>query len=88
MVIDYCRQLYAGGFMPGIDGNISMRIDENTVAITPSGVCKGTVKEDELAVVTLDGDVVAGCKKPSCETPMHLAAYIHRPEVNAVIHAH
>ena len=87
-VIDYCRKLYGGGFLPGIDGNISMRIDENTVVITPSGVCKGTVTEDELVTMTLGGEVVSGYKKPSCETPMHLTAYIHRPEVNAVIHAH
>ena len=88
VVIDYCRKLYDGGFLPGIDGNISMRVDENTVVVTPSGVCKGTVAEDELVTMTLDGKVVAGHMTPSCETPMHLAAYIHGTDVNAVIHAH
>ncbi len=88
IVIDYCRRLYDGGFLPGIDGNISMRLDENTAVVTPTGVCKGTVQEDELVTLTLDGRVVSGHKKPSCETPMHLTAYVHRPEVNAVIHAH
>jgi L-fuculose-phosphate aldolase len=88
IVIDYCRRLYDGGFLPGIDGNVSMRLDENTAVVTPTGVCKATVREDELVTMTLDGEVVRGHMKPSCETPMHLTAYVHRPEVNAVIHAH
>ena len=88
VIIEYCRKLYDGGFLPGIDGNISMRLDENTAIVTPTGVCKGTVCEDELVTMTLDGEVVSGHKRPSCETPMHLTAYVHRPEVNAVIHAH
>ena len=87
-VIEFCRRLYDKGYMPGIDGNISMRVDGERAIVTPSGVSKGRVTEDQLVLMSLSGEQLKGDMKPSSETPMHLAAYTHRSEVGAVIHAH
>ena len=87
-VIEFCRRLYEKGYMPGIDGNVSMRVDDERAIVTPSGVCKGYVTEDQLVLMKLTGEKLKGELKPTSEAPMHLAAFIHRPEVYAVIHAH
>ncbi len=87
-VIEFCRRLYDKGHMPGIDGNISMRVDDECAIVTPSGVSKGRVTEDQLVLMSLTGEKLKGNMKPSSEAPMHLAAFRNRPEVGAVIHAH
>jgi L-fuculose-phosphate aldolase len=87
-VAEICRTLYEKGYMPGVDGNISMRVDENHAIVTPSGVCKGRVKEDQLVLMSLSGEKIKGDLKPTSEAPMHMAVYALRPDVNAVIHAH
>ena len=87
-VIEFCRRLYDKGHMPGIDGNVSMRLDSDRAIVTPAGVSKGRVTEDQLVLMSISGEQLKGDMKPSSETPMHLAAFQHRPEVGAVIHAH
>lgn len=88
VVIEYCRKLYDSGMLPGNDGNISVRVDEDTAIITPSGVSKWAVTEDELVYMKITGEKISGHKNPSCESPMHLAVYANRKDVGAVIHAH
>ena len=83
----YCRKLYDKGYVPGIDGNISMRLDDNSFLITPSGVSKEVVKPSELVRVSMSGQAMDKTQKPSIETNMHLAAFNHS-EAGAVIHAH
>lgn len=87
-IIANCRKLYDKGYLPGIDGNISMKVDDETIFITPSGVAKDVVTQDDLVLVSLDGQVLGGQKKPSIETPMHIAAYNNQSSVTAVIHSH
>ena len=45
---------------------------------------------DMMVITDLDGRQLAGepHRKPSSEILMHLVAYRHRPDVNAVVHAH
>ncbi len=86
-----CGQIcYARRLMTSNDGNISVRVDEGRVLITPAGLCKGRMDADDLLLVDLDGNVLASSndRRPSSETPMHLEVYKLRPDVRAVIHAH
>jgi len=87
-MIEYSRMLYEKGYMPGIDGNISMRVDESTAIVTPSGVCKGVLQQDDLVLMSMDGEQLSGDRKPTSEAPMHLAALRLREDIDAVIHAH
>ena len=66
----------------------SVRVGENALWVTPTGVCKGDMTEDMLVKMTLDGTVLEGTRKPSSETKMHLRIYQENPTVRAVVHAH
>ena len=81
-------KLYQRGFVAGNDGNLSIRVEENALWITPSGVSKGSVTEEMLVKIDLQGKVLEGTCRPSSETPMHLRIYRENPSVRAVVHAH
>lgn len=87
-IVEAGRRVYDRNFVASNDGNISARVDQRRVVITPSGVSKGFLSPDELVVVDYEGRVVEGRKKPSSELFMHLQIYKDRPDVNGVVHAH
>ena len=82
------KLLYDRGYVAANDGNISVKVDEDRLLITPSGVSKGRMTPDMLLLTDLDDNVLEGDRHPSSEGKMHLAVYRHRPDVNAVVHAH
>ena len=83
-----CRLLYDRGYVVGHDGNVSVRLGEGCLLITPSGVSKGRLEPDMLVVCDLEGRVLEGDRYPSSEMAMHLLIYQERPDVGAVVHAH
>lgn len=83
-----CQLMYQKNLITSTDGNISVRFREDRLLITPSGVHKGFLTPDQFVVTDLTGKVVSGKSKASQEIYMHLAVYLERPDVNAVIHAH
>lgn len=87
-LVRICSLLYDRGLTVSAGGNMSVRLNDNEVLITPSGKNKGFLTPDDLIVVNLEGEVIYGFKKPSIETGMHLALYKANPETNAVIHCH
>ena len=87
-VAKWMRRLYKKGLTTSLGGNISVRIDEEHLAITASETDKGSIKAKEIAIVTMDGVVIDSHNKVSMETGMHLAIYKKRPDVNAIVHAH
>ncbi|MDH7508993.1 MAG: class II aldolase/adducin family protein [Methanomassiliicoccales archaeon] len=87
-IVRYGRLLYERDLTAGLAGNLSARVDDDRILITPSGRCKGFLKEKEILVVKIRSGKVSGKGKPSIETPMHAAIYKKRKDVGAVIHAH
>ena len=88
---ELCRAaqlLYQRGYVVGHDGNLSLRLGEDRILITPSGVSKGRLEPDMLVVCDLEGRVHSGARYPSSETAMHLLVYKERPDAGAVVHAH
>ena len=91
---DARRQLAATGRLAferrltfGSGGNISCRLDERTMLITPSGTCKGMLAPEQMIRVDIEtGEHEGG--RPSMETPFHSGIYRSRPEVGAIIHCH
>jgi len=86
--IDICHRVYKNGFVAAYDGNISQRLSDNKILITPSAKCKGDVQTEDLLIIDLNGNLLQGKGKVSTEAKMHLIAYNNRPDVKAVIHAH
>ena len=82
------RLLYDRGYVAANDGNISVKVGEDRLLITPSGVSKGRMTPEMLLVTDMDGTVIEGDRHPSSEGKMHLEVYRGRPDVNAVVHAH
>lgn len=82
------RLLYDRGYVAANDGNISVKVSEDRLLITPSGVSKGRMTPEMLLVTDLDGTVIEGDRHPTSEGKMHLEVYRGRADVNAVVHAH
>ncbi len=82
------RRIYQNGYVAANDGNITVRLGENEVLTTPTGVSKGFMTPDMLIKVNMSGEVLSGKLKPSSELKMHLRVYRERPDVGSVIHAH
>lgn len=87
-IIQVGKRVYERGYVASNDGNISARVDDKKVLITPTGVSKGYMSPDDLVLVDMDGKVLSQGKKPSSEVIMHLNIYKERPDVNSVCHAH
>ncbi|MER3415242.1 MAG: aldolase [Gemmataceae bacterium] len=82
------RRLYQRGFAAANDGNISARLGPKEVLCTPTMICKGFMKPEDLCVVDYDGNQVRGQRKRTSEILLHLAIYKARPDVMAVVHCH
>ncbi len=81
--------LHRRGLMTGVGGNASIRIEgSEEVLITPSGLYKPELKEEDIVKIDLSGNILEGIFKPSIEWYFHTAIYRSRQDVNAVIHTH
>jgi L-fuculose-phosphate aldolase len=87
-IVEAGRRMNARGYVASNDGNMSARLDDTRLLTTPKSVPKGFMTPDMMVIVDYDGKKVAGDRDPSSELPMHLEVYRHRPDVNAVCHAH
>ena len=82
------RRVWQKNWVAANDGNISMRLGDEFVITTPTGVSKGFMTPDMLLKVDLDGNVRGGYLKPSSEIKIHIEAYKRRDDKRAVVHAH
>ena len=86
-IIGVCRRLYEKNLLAGIDGNVSVYIKEkDTIFITPSGVPKNRLNEEDLCSMNTAGEPLQG--NPSSEKNMHLTVYREQKKARAVVHAH
>ena len=85
-LIKIAQELHSLRFLAGADGNISFKINEERIFITPSGLSKRSLKSSDLACITQKGKVLEG--NPSSELLMHLTIYEKCPKAKAVLHAH
>ena len=82
------RRVWQKNWVAANDGNISMRLGDEFIITTPTGVSKGFMTPDMLLKVDLDGNVRGGYLKPSSEIKIHIEAYKRRDDKRAVVHAH
>jgi L-fuculose-phosphate aldolase len=87
-VLAAAKQMLRDGLVEGTAGNISGRMADGTVCLTPSSVAYETMTLEDLVVVDLDGNVVSGHRSPTTEKDLHLSVLRGCPEIGAVIHTH
>lgn len=85
-IVEVGKHLHVRNLLAGADGNISVRISDEEILITPSGRNKAFLRASDIATVTLDNRVLEG--NPSNERLMHLEIYRASKEARAVVHAH
>ncbi|MGG5370638.1 class II aldolase/adducin family protein [Enterococcus sp. AZ196] len=69
-------------------GNVSMRVDQETILVTPSGMMYEEMVLEDVLVMTLEGKIIEGARRPSVDTIAIRYIFQHLPTVNAVIHTH
>ncbi|MCK4597548.1 class II aldolase/adducin family protein [bacterium] len=82
------QRMYQRGYVAATDGNISVKMADDRILITPTGTCLGELRPEELVAIEQGGSACDPNQRPSSELPMHLEVYGQRSDVGAVIHAH
>ncbi|MBV8846798.1 MAG: class II aldolase/adducin family protein [Bryobacterales bacterium] len=82
------RLCFERGWIAASDGNVSARLPDGRILVTPAGMCKGMLEHRDLVMCDLEGCILAGPRKPSTELTMHLTVYRMREDVRSVVHAH
>ena len=83
------RRLGARGLISAGEGNVSARLGDGTILITPSGRRKDELTPEDLVIVPLQAGSDPGTgPRPSSDVAIHRAVYEARPDVVAVVHAH
>ena len=87
-ILQFGRLLHENGFVAATDGNLSVRLDEERLLVTPTCISKGRMRASDLVVVDMDGKRLAGKRRVSSEIGMHLLIYRMRADVQGIVHAH
>ena len=87
-VIDTCLWMKAEGFVFGTWGNISVRLDDGNLLITPSRIDYDAMEPDDLVVLAPDGAQLKGDRLSTSERELHRNIMLKRTDVRAVIHIH
>ena len=87
-IVDIGRLVFEKGWVAANDGNITIRLDDERILATPTGVSKGMMRPDDLIVLDYDGQKISGRLEGTSEIAMHLTVYKLRPDVLSVVHAH
>ena len=87
-IVEVGRRMYAREYTDANAGNISVRLGDDRLLMTPKSVCKGFMTPDMMCITDLEGRKLQGDRDPSSEMLMHLEVYRQRPDVRAVVHAH
>ncbi len=87
-MVEVGRWMYERSYVVGTEGNISCRLRGGNVLITPSGLCKGRLSEEDLVTIDMEGRKSAGKHEVSSEYRLHLYIYSVRDDVESIVHAH
>jgi L-fuculose-phosphate aldolase len=89
LIVEYGKKLISHNLTRGTGGNISIyNREENLMAMSPSGIDYFETKPEDVVIMTIDGKIIDGARKPSSEYDMHRIFFLRRQDVNAVVHTH
>lgn len=87
-ICDIGQRVWSKNYVDGNGGNITVRVGDNLVLCTPTLISKGFMKPEDICLVDLDGNQVAGARKSTSEAKTHLAIMKATNKALACVHAH
>jgi L-fuculose-phosphate aldolase len=82
------RETHTRGWVANHDGNLSVRLPDDTLLATPTAVSKRKISASDLLILAKDGTLLSGAGRPFSELSLHLAVLEARPDQSVVLHAH
>ncbi len=86
-ICTFAKSLFDRGLTAGASGNISARLSDGRLLMTPTGSTMGTLDPARLSILSIDGRHLSG-DTPTKEIPLHSAFYESRQRTGAVVHLH
>lgn len=87
-IIDCGKDMSRSELVQGSWGNISLRLNPDTMLITPSGMDYFSIRTEDIVRMNIHDLKYGMQKKPSSEYRLHAALYRRYPECNAIVHTH
>ncbi len=87
-LVEFGKQLLDRGILAQTSGNMSVKLDNGRICITPARMEYHRLLPADMVVVGADGRVIEGSREPSSETRLHLTAYEARPDIASIVHTH
>lgn len=89
-ICDICHKMWQKGWVAANDGNISVKLLDDTFLATPTGMSKSLITPEKLVHIDKNANILEAEEglRPSSEIKMHLRCYEEREDVGAVLHAH
>jgi L-fuculose-phosphate aldolase len=88
LICEIGKKMYSKNFVAANDGNITIRVADNAVWVTPTGVSKGDLSPEMLLKIDMQGNMLKGTWKPTSETKMHLRVYKENDDIVSTCHSH
>ncbi|MGF1530244.1 MAG: class II aldolase/adducin family protein [Puniceicoccaceae bacterium] len=82
------KRIWSKGYVDGNGGNITVRVGDNLVLCTPTLISKGFMQPEDICMVDLDGNQVAGTRPRTSEVNTHLGIMKNEPKAKSCVHAH
>jgi len=86
-IIAIGRLLWEKDLASVLNGNISVRLDDEKILLTATKMCLGLLQEKDILLVGLDGQVLEE-GNVSTEKLLHMDVYRNFPEAQAIVHTH
>jgi len=87
-ICDVGRRMWQRAYVDGNGGNIAIRLKNDLALCTPTLVSKGFMKPEDLCLVDMEGNQLAGSRKRTSEILMHLQIMKRQPKAVATVHCH
>lgn len=87
-ILQACEDIKESKLVFGTWGNISVLLEDGSLLITPSGIPYDSIREEDLVLCDMNGNVLSGNQIPSSELKMHTTIYKIRSDVKAIVHTH
>jgi L-fuculose-phosphate aldolase len=87
-MVDIGRRMWEKNYTDGNGGNLTIRVGDNLVLCTPTLISKGYMQAEDMALIDLDGNQLAGKRKRTSECLTHMAIMKRQPKAKACCHAH